>query len=179
MTSWGPYRQIGLSSRANLLLAILISLGLLAFFSKVALFIMSEFDLSEMFRQSKGLLFGSLLGGVVAHELSHFIGFRLARVPSCDIRFGMKWTVLTPFVSLKKPVTVGIYRFGLLFPLVLLGLLPFCVALALGLQGLAVWAVIMISASGGDVLLFLLTIRQRASSLVLDLPDDLGFAIID
>lgn len=175
LKSWRP---LGPSSRTNFLLSFLLSMVLLILLSWLTMLILPGISFGQTFRSSyRWILVGSLFG-MFAHEMVHYFGFRIAGVSHSDLGFGVKWTLLLPYVCLRRPVSVGVYQFGLLLPLLVLGLLPYCVALAGSLHGLAIWSGLMISASAGDVLLFLLTLRDPKTALILDRQDGVGASVI-
>jgi len=85
------------------------------------------------------------------HELIHFASFRLSGVPKglATIRFSPK--SLLAYVQLHAPLEIVRFRWGVVLPGLLTGLLPAAVALVIGNGTLLVGSAAMLAATGGDV----------------------------
>jgi len=70
--------------------------------------------------------------GTVAHEFIHAGSWSwLDGISWHKIHFGFKWKLLTPYVHCPDPVEVTNYRWGVAMPGIILGLVPYLLALLL------------------------------------------------
>ncbi|HRD74629.1 MAG TPA: DUF3267 domain-containing protein [Hyphomicrobiaceae bacterium] len=120
------------------------------------------------------------LVGIIAHELLHGVTWTLlARQPRRVVRYGFKWTTLSPYANALVPLPARDYRIGIMMPGVVLGLLPAFVAIATGHGALMSVAILMTIAAGGDLLVLWLLRGKAAQSLVLDHPSRVGCLVLD
>lgn len=126
------------------------------------------------------LLLGSFLIGTATHELIHAVCWAwLDLIPWRNIHFGFKWTTLTPFVHCSDPIEVTNYRWGVAMPAIILGFLPYLVALLFQVGWLLGFGLLFTLAAGGDILILWLLRNIKAGILVQDHPDLVGCRIVD
>lgn len=159
------------------------------FFIPVAIFMIIPYLLVHKF--DKSLITGfkginilwfviAMLVGIVVHEGIHglFLGyFAPSRYKS--ISFGVHWKMLTPYCHCNEAMQARHYRIGLMMPLVLLGLLPFVVAMFIGHTGLFLFSIIFTLAAGGDMLIYWLMRKIESTTIVKDHPHKIGFYIAE
>ncbi len=122
----------------------------------------------------------ALVLGTIFHELIHAICWTwLDSIPWKKIHFGFKWKVLTPYVHCPEPVEVTNYRWGVAMPGIVLGIVPFVLALVLQNGWLLGFGLFFTLAAGGDILILWLLRDVEASLKVQDHPELVGCNIID
>ena len=125
------------------------------------------------------LLALAVLPGIVAHELIHaFTWAAAAHRPLSTIRFGLHWRTVTPYAHPNDPIAARAYRIGALMPLLLLGLVPACVALALGAPRLMAVGLFFVFTAGGDLLALWLMRGIPPGRLVEDHPTRVGCRLL-
>ena len=117
----------------------------------------------------------SVLVGTVLHEFIHAVCWSwFDDIPWSKIEFGIKWKVLTPYVHCPEPVEVNNYRWGVAMPGIVLGILPYILALMLQNGWLLGFGLFFTIAAGGDVLILWLLRYVKKGSRVQDHPDLVG-----
>lgn len=118
-----------------------------------------------------------LVAGMVFHELLHALIISLAAPSGWQaVKFGfLNW--MTPYCHCTEPISASAYRLVLLFPFILLGLLPWGWGLCSGIIELTIWGAIFISAAGGDLLIFFLIRDLSGRTLIQDHPRKVGVKI--
>ena len=129
------------------------------------------------------LFFVLMLVMVVIHELVHGITWSIfSEHHFRDIEFGVMWDLLTPYCTCKVPLSKGAYITGALMPLIVLGILPAAIGIALGWPGWLFMGLIMTLSAGGDVLIVLQVLKHRSSAediLYFDYPTQAGLAVFE
>jgi hypothetical protein len=122
----------------------------------------------------------SLVVGTVIHELIHAIcWFWLDGISWQKIHFGFKWSTITPYVHCPVPVEVSNYRWGVAMPGVVLGVLPYLIALVFQNGWLLGFGLLFTLAAGGDILILVLLRDVEDGLLVQDHPELVGCKIVD
>ncbi|WP_133259581.1 DUF3267 domain-containing protein [Pseudochryseolinea flava] len=124
------------------------------------------------------IILGSLLGGIIAHELLH--GLTWARFTSNginSIRFGFIWKALTPYCHCTEALPIKAYRLGVAMPGIALGILPLVVAFLAGHVGLFLFGIMFTIAAGGDFAILYLIRQEKSNMMVLDHPHKIGCII--
>ncbi|EJL45314.1 Protein of unknown function (DUF3267) [Brevibacillus sp. CF112] len=122
------------------------------------------------------LFFLAVAVGVIVHELLHGVGFLLSRqVSVADIRFGVVWRKLVLYACCLKPISIGSYRFAVLLPNLLLGVLPLFLAYFFHSIFWYLWSIAMLLGGFGD-LYILWTLRAfPKQTKIADSPDSIGY----
>ena len=122
---------------------------------------------------------GSLVLGTVIHELLHAVSWSwLDGIAWNNIHFGFKWKSLTPYVHCPKPVEVNNYRWGVAMPGLILGVLPYLIALAFQIEWLYGFGLIFTLVAGGDMIMLWLLRDVEGGELVQDHPDLMGCKVL-
>ena len=120
---------------------------------------------------------------VVTHELIHGVTWgRFARGGLRDVEFGFVARYLSPYCTCTTPLPRRAYLLGGLMPLIVLGLVPLCVALVAGSPPLLAVGVLMTLAAGGDMLVVLRVLAHRTDaveSVVYDHPTQAGCVVFE
>jgi hypothetical protein len=117
---------------------------------------------------------------VVVHEGLHLLGFLLlARAPGRALHFGIDRETLSPYAGCREPVSARAYRLAALLPALLMGLLPFALAMAWGTGWLAVWGALMLVFAGGDLAAVWAIRGVPGRARVLDHPSRVGCLVLD
>lgn len=135
-------------------------------------------DLTILYGQY-AMVFTMLFVGIVLHELLHAVVWAAAgRLSLRDFKFGFNVSGLSPYVHCKSPIPVRAYRWGTAAPGVLLGIIPFCLALITGNAFLMSFGFIFTLVAGGDFLMLWMMRNVRPGSFVQDHPERVGFEIV-
>lgn len=117
----------------------------------------------------------SIIVGTVVHELIHAICWSwLDNIPWKNIDFGFKWKVLTPYVHCPEPVEVTNYRWGVAMPGIILGIIPYVLALISQNGWLLGFGLFFTLAAGGDILILWLLRNVKSGKKVQDHPEKVG-----
>jgi hypothetical protein len=146
----------------------------------VMTFLYSNTDGGNLFTNPSFWLscFELLLLSTIIYMVTHVIGFIIVGARSRDIKFTIIWKELNPVISCNKALSLYAYRFALLLPVMILGVLPVVVSILLGLEWLLLFGALILVASAGDVMVLLLTARLQPSTRVLDHPTQPGFIVL-
>ena len=124
-----------------------------------------------------------LLALIVVHELIHGITWSIfAENHFKDIEFGFVAKYLTPYCTCKVALSKKAYILGALMPLILLGLIPTAIAIAIGSMFMLWLGIIMIVSASGDILIVHKILTYKTSSkdiLYYDHPTDAGGIIFE
>lgn len=156
---------------ANIFSIILLAVLLLAGFAAMHLLWPSvnfDFGSSEML-----LLLVVFIVGIVVHELIHGITWILATHKGFShLSFGV--IKMSPYCHIDVPMPKRQYVAGALMPLLLLGVLPTLVALAIGNFFWLLVGIIFITAAAGDIMIVWAIRKEPATVLVYDHPSEAG-----
>jgi hypothetical protein len=120
------------------------------------------------------------IGSVILHEALHAVGYVwLGKARRDEIKFGFSWRGLAPYAHCKKAMPVRAYRWSVLLPGLLLGVLPGVLGLLTGAGWLIVYGGLMLVAAGGDTAVLLAIRHIPGNVLVLDHPSKVGCQIIN
>ncbi len=130
------------------------------------------------------LVFVILLFPLIAlHEFIHGLTWSLfCENGFKDIEFGVKWKLLTPYCVCKTPLKKGNYILGALMPLIVLGLIPSLLAMAIGSMDIFLLGLVMILSAGGDMLIVLMLLKYKAASrdvIIFDHPSQAGSIVFE
>ena len=121
------------------------------------------------------MYFGLLILGIVLHELIHGIVWaKYAKNGFKSIKFGVLWTMLTPYCHCKETLNVRQYIIGAISPAIILGILPSIIAIVIGNLGLLLFGIFFTMAAAGDFLVINLIRKEDKNSLVQDHPSEAG-----
>ena len=111
--------------------------------------------------------------GIVVHELIHGLTWMLATHKGFShLSFGV--IKMSPYCHIDVPMPKRQYVAGALMPLLLLGVLPFLVALAVGSHLLLLIGILFITAAAGDIMIVWAVRKESADTLVYDHPSEAG-----
>jgi len=136
------------------------------------------FDSVELLRNPL-LLVGSFILGIVVHEGIHAISWSwLDDIPWSKIHFGVKWSMLTPYVHCEVPIAVRNYRWGTALPGIILGFVPCLLGISFKIGWLFGFGQLFTLAAGGDFLMIWLLRSVDGHAMVQDHPDLIGCRIV-
>lgn len=116
----------------------------------------------------------AIVVSIAVHELIHGIAWSLyCKNRWNSIAFGVIWKYLTPYCTCGECLPFKGYFLGVLMPTIILGLLPYTVALVVGYYPLMLFGVTMILCGGGDLYLLWL-IRGMKDAVLIDHPTSIG-----
>ena len=132
------------------------------------------------FLASFPLFLVSIVLGTIAHEFIHAVSWwSLDDIPWERIHFGFKWEMLTPYVHCPDPIEVQNYRWGVAMPGILLGIIPYLLALLIQSGWLLGFGLFFTLAAGGDILILWLLRNVAAGKLVEDHPELIGCRVLN
>jgi len=118
--------------------------------------------------------------GIAVHEFIHGISWWwMDDIPWEKIHFGFKWAVLTPYVHCPEPIEVSNYRWGVAMPGIVLGILPYLIALISHNGWLLAFGLFFTLTASGDILILWLLRNVRDGKKVQDHPDLVGCRVVD
>lgn len=116
---------------------------------------------------------------IVAHEAIHAIGWKLASgLPWSSFRFGFLWRGLAPYCHCKQPMNVMAYRIGGVLPLILTGIVPWLIGLALADPALIFVAAMLIMGAVGDIYVLWSLRAVPSSAQVIDHESNAGCMVL-
>jgi hypothetical protein len=117
---------------------------------------------------------------VFLHELIHAVFFAcFSKNNWKNVKIGFIWKYLTPYAHCGDPLKINHYRIALLAPCILLGIIPLMVALVIGDYFLLIFGSLLTLAAGGDIIIYILTLKVLKDKLLLDHSSECGFHILD
>ena len=100
------------------------------------------------------LLILAIIALTIAHEFVHGITWSLFSEHGMkDIEFGIMWNTLSPYCTCASALPRSSYIIGALMPLVVTGLVPTVIALAIGSPWLLALGFVMTLSAGGDIMI--------------------------
>lgn len=117
--------------------------------------------------------------GIVVHELIHgYTAIWYGGIRRQDAKFGVQWQTLTPYFHSTVPLSVQKYRWVVGMPLLVLGAIPYLVALATGNLWLTVFGIFFTLAASGDVMILWLMRHLPLTAMVQDHPKKAGLVVL-
>ncbi len=137
-------------------------------------------DLSASEFPNVFLSLGILLLGIVFHEWLHAFGWKTAAgIPWSAMRFGVNWKVLAPYAHCAVPMSARAYRFGIVLPGLVLGVIPCVTGLVIGSFVHVFWGTLFTAAAAGDGLGYWAIRFIPPTARVLDHPTEVGCKVIE
>lgn len=103
----------------------------------------------------------------ILHELFHLIGYTLfAKIPYKDISIGFDFKTLYFYTECSKFLKPKIYKLILIFPLIILGILPYCIGIFFENVYLASLGLVLITSSSADIIYIILIKNAPYNSLI-------------
>lgn len=124
------------------------------------------------------LLIAGYLVLLVLHEGVHAIGFLVAGAKPKDIHFGLIPKQMMAYCGCNAPLKIGGYRFALVLPFLLVGLIPWAVSVVYGNVYLVVLFSLLVAGAAGDLLMLGLLARYGRKQLILDHPEAPAFYLL-
>ncbi len=159
-------------TKANLMA--LVTAGPIAIVFLVVYSVVFPYKKMEYTLANSIMLFIFILSSIFIHELLHGIGWRIGCKNKKSISFGVMWKQLTPYCACSEPLNFSKYMFGVLLPLLVLGVGLFLVSLAIQSKLLLFVSVLNVFAAGGDTTISLMLFKYR-KSIIVDHPTKCGF----
>ena len=119
-----------------------------------------------------------LVALIVVHELIHGICWSVfAPRHFKDIEFGILKPSMTPYCTCLASLKKGQHIFGTVMPLIVLGIIPMIVGLAIGNGSVLLLGVIMAASAAGDILIIRNILAHKSSAreiVYMDHPTEVG-----
>jgi len=117
---------------------------------------------------------------IFIHELIHaFIFAQYAKNGWKSVKIGVLWKKLTPFAHCSESLKRNNYIFAVILPFIVQGLIPIIFSFLTSKIFFLIYGIIMSTAAGGDILIFLMLLRVSKNSTILDHETECGFWIIN
>jgi len=112
-------------------------------------------------------LFLIFTGGFLLHEMLHFLCWQaLTQYPIQEFRIGMRWNSFTPVIGCQRPMRTLPFMIGLVFPFLIMGVIPLCIAFYIENTWLLFASIIFMTWASADILTFLLVWNSSKKSYV-------------
>ena len=119
----------------------------------------------------------------VAHELIHGLSWsRFTPHRFKDIEFGIQKTTITPYCTCLVPLKKQHYLIGAAMPLVVLGIIPMIVGIAIGNSNVVFMGTVMAASAAGDILIMKSLIGYKSSAgeiVYMDHPTEAGSVVFE
>lgn len=116
---------------------------------------------------------------IVLHEGTHAIGWKVASgLPWSAFTFGFAWRALAPYCHAKEPMGVTAYRIGGILPLLITGLIPWLIGLALGDAVITTLGTLLIAGAVGDIYVLWSLRNVPSSARVIDHESNAGCVVL-
>lgn len=125
------------------------------------------------------LIIPVLLLAIAVHEALHAVGFLLGGAERNALHFGIDRSTLSPFAGCRVPVSARAYRFAVLLPGLLLGVVPWAWGMATGAGWPVVFGTVMIIAAAGDGMILWIIRALPGRCRVLDHPTRVGCQVVE
>jgi hypothetical protein len=125
-----------------------------------------------------GLILVALIPSIVVHELLHGVGYVLGGAKLGEVKIGFQLKHLMPYAHCRVSLSAAGYRLGVALPGLVLGIIPAAAAILTRNPTLAIYAVTMVIAAVGDLIILWLLIPVHADVRVQDHPTKPGFQIL-
>ena len=119
---------------------------------------------------------------IVIHELIHGATWGIfATNHYKSISLGVMLSSLTPYCTCREPLKKSHYITGTIMPCLVLGIIPSVIAVIISSMGLLAVGLLMIVTAGGDILVIILLLKNKASenAIYIDHPTDIGLVVFD
>lgn len=120
----------------------------------------------------------AIFAGLLVHELLHCVGFLLGGAPRASVRIGYDWKRVLPFASCSEPLRCSGYRFAVVLPTLVLGLLPAALGLVTGNGEAAIFGALLIGTAAGDMLILWALRDVPGDAMVEDHPSEIGCRVL-
>ena len=125
----------------------------------------------------------SFIALIVVHELIHGVSWSFFTPHHFkDVEFGIMRPSMTPYCACLRPLKKGSYIFGAVMPLVLLGIIPMIVGIAIKNTNVLLLGIVMADAAAGDIMIVwrILCYKTSAKEVVyMDHPTQAGGVIFE
>jgi hypothetical protein len=121
-----------------------------------------------------------VIAGIILHEVIHGIFWAiLGKKPLSAIKFGFLWKTFSPYAHCKEPLEVQAYRLGTFMPRLILGFIPFVIAMWTGNGDWMWFSLFHTTAACGDWLVLWVIRAIKPGSMVEDHPTNAGCYVLD
>ena len=171
---------------ANIFGIIVLAVAMILFGIPFYLFWYQEYPVSNTtlslleWLKNISIIFLLFITGIIAHELIHGVVFAVySENKFKSIKFGVMPAskLFTPYCHCKEVLNIRHYRIALIMPSILLGIIPAMISIIIGNIFLLFWGVVFIMAGGGDILMFVKTLKEKKDSWILDHPTEAGYYV--
>jgi len=116
---------------------------------------------------------------IFIHEGLHGVTWAfLAKNGFKSIRFGIKWSYLTPYCHCNKPMKRNHYILGGVMPGMVTGVLPMVFAIVTANGWLLLASIFLTATAGGDILVLIRVLKYPSNLIFMDHPKEIGFIVI-
>jgi hypothetical protein len=120
----------------------------------------------------------SLIPSILIHEVLHGVGYMLAGARRDQVKLGFQIKNLMPYAHCKVPLRTLSYAFGVILPGLILGVIPYIAGIVAHHQTLTVYAIMMILAAVGDLIMLVMLVAVPRDLYVQDHPTKPGFQVL-
>ncbi|MEF3275711.1 MAG: DUF3267 domain-containing protein [Chloroflexus sp.] len=121
----------------------------------------------------------TVIGGIVVHEGLHALGWMIAgRLSLKAIAFSIDRQTFSPYTHSRQPIAINAYRFGIVLPVLSLGVVPALIGIAINLPAFTIFGALFILVAGGDLLILWLIRNDPSYALAIDHPSRVGCEVL-
>ena len=125
------------------------------------------------------IFIGVTFVSIAVHELVHALtAVWYGRIPWQTVKFGVDWKTMTPYFHNPLPMKARHYRVVVVMPLLVMGLLPYAIALLTDNLWLLVFGVFFTVAAAGDLMILWLMRHLSPDEQVQDHPTKVGLMVV-
>lgn len=84
------------------------------------------------------------------------------------------WKMFTPYAHCKEPLKIKHYTVALLTPLILVGIIPSIIGIAMGKGLILLFGIILSGGAAGDLMIYNLIKKENPEDYVQDHPSEAG-----
>jgi hypothetical protein len=118
--------------------------------------------------------------GIAVHELIHGLtAIWYGNIKLSDAKFGIQWKTLTPYFHSKAAIIAKRYRIVAVMPLIIMGIIPYIIALIIGNGWLLAFGILFILTAGGDILILWMMRNVLPDEYVMDHPEKIGLIVLN
>ncbi len=124
------------------------------------------------------LKYFAVLAAIFVHELIHGVIFAIyAPNGFRSVKFGFSTSLGSPYCHCTDAIMVKHYKFAGIAPFVILGIIPYLIALITGTNWLKIFGLLLSIGGFGDLLVWIKLLKYDRNLLVRDHPSKMGFII--
>jgi len=137
-------------------------------------FPIKKLDIINMFFDVRYTIPIVVTGFFISEILQAIALLIFARLGFSQIRFGMDWNNMSPFVHARRPIELKYYRIYLIISIILAGLVFLAIAYFYESKFFLLYSAFIFSQNGSNIITFFRSLTQKGDLLTIDHPKEMG-----